>query len=260
MMIYSFDVDTDRAPQIGLIVLQADETIELDMKRLIPASVEVLVSRVPSGAHVTPESLAAMEFELQSAASLFPKGAQMSVVGYGCTSGTAQIGTGRIAQAIKAGTKTPYVTEPVSALIAACRHLGVRRLGILSPYIERVSNQLIEVLRDADIGVCAFASFNESEEERVARISPASIMSAAIELSASANMDALFISCTNLRTLDVIAAIEAETGLPVLSSNQLLAWHLLRLAKVQASGSSAGQLWQRSHKQDGCDDGTTGSS
>ena len=249
MIIPSFEVDTDRAPQIGLIVLQADETIELDMKRLVPASVELLVSRVPSGDHVTPESLAAMAFELQSAASLFPKGAQMSVVGYGCTSGSAQIGTDRIAQAIKAETKTPHVTEPVSALIAACRHLGVRRLGILSPYIESVSNRLIEVLRDADIEVCAFASFNESEEERVARIAPASIMSAAIELSASANMDALLISCTNLRTLDVIAAIEEEAGLPVLSSNQLLAWDLLRLARIEATELFAGELWKRSHKK-----------
>ena len=248
MLTVSYDVDADRAPQIGLVVLQADETIERDMRRLIPASVEVLVTRVPSGPVVTLESLAAMEAELQSAASLLPEGAQMSVVGYGCTSGTAQIGTDRIAQAIKAGADTQQVTEPVSALIAACRHLGVRRLGILSPYIESVSNRLIEVLSKAGIEVCAFASFNESEEQRVVRITPGSIISAGQQLAASAEMDALFISCTNLRTLDVIAPIEADAGLPVLSSNQVLAWDLLRLANINAADTFAGELWERSHR------------
>ncbi|MGB5559024.1 MAG: Asp/Glu racemase [Paracoccaceae bacterium] len=246
MLTLPYELDTQRAPQIGLIVLQADETIERDMQRLLPGSVELLVSRVPSGTHVTPDSLAAMESELQHAASLLPISAQLSAVGYGCTSGTAQIGTDLVAGAIKAGTQTPHVTEPVSAAIAACRHLGVGRLGLLSPYIESVSDKLCEALSSANIEVCAFASFNESEERRVARITPASIRSAAAKLSASAEIDALFISCTNLRTLDVIAAIEADAGVPVLTSNQVLAWDLLRLAKIEVQATSAGDLWKRS--------------
>jgi len=50
---------TERPPQIGLIVLQADETIELEFRHLIPAEVEIFVSRVPSGEEVTPDTLAA---------------------------------------------------------------------------------------------------------------------------------------------------------------------------------------------------------
>ena len=203
------------------------------MRRLFPKPVELLVSRVPSGAHVTLESLAAMEAELRRAASLFPYGARLSAIGYGCTSGSAQIGTDRVAQAIKAGAMTTHVTEPVSAVIATCEQLKVRKLGLLSPYVESVSERLRDVLAQAGIEVCAFASFNESEEWRVARITPASIKSAAAELAATVQMDALFISCTNLHTLDIISDIETDLGVPVLSSNQVLAWDLLRLAKIK---------------------------
>lgn len=230
MLTLPFEITPERPTQLGLIVLQADETIEADMRRLLPDTVELLVSRVPSGTHVTPESLAAMEAELQRAASLFPAGAKLAAVGYGCTSGSATIGATRVTDAVKAGIPTPHVTEPVSALIATCRAKGIKRLGLLSPYIASVSERLIDVLKDADIEVCAFGSFDEAEEWRVVRIAPASIKAAAIAVHDQVQMDALFISCTNLRTLDIIGKIEAQIGCPVLTSNQVLAWDMLRLA------------------------------
>ena len=36
--------------------------------------------------------------------------------------------------------------------------------------------------------------------------------------------DGMFISCTNLRTIDVIARLEAELGVPVISSNLATCW------------------------------------
>lgn len=246
MMTLTYALDPRRAPQIGLIVLQADETLELDMRRLLPDTVEMLVSRVPSGTHVDLHSLAAMEAELARAAQLFPQAAELAAIGYGCTSGSAQIGTRRVAAAIQEAKTTPHVTEPVSAVIAACHHLGARRVGLLSPYIQSVSERLCATLSTAGIQVCAFASFDESEEARVARITAGSIASAAKRLAASQQMDALFISCTNLRTLDILADIESDVGIPVLTSNQVLAWDLLRLAKIAPPPTVAGELWTRS--------------
>ena len=53
---------------------------------------------------------------------------------------------------------------------------------------------------------------------------------AAIETASDQDVDAVFLSCTNLRTLDVIPAVEAVLNLPVFSSNQVLAWHMSELA------------------------------
>ncbi|MBY5935242.1 aspartate/glutamate racemase family protein [Tateyamaria omphalii] len=225
-----YDLDPHRTTQLGLIVLQADETIEQDMRRLLPDNVECMVSRVPSGTSVTPATLQDMAAHLTDAAHLLPRGADMACVAYACTSGTAEIGADRIRELVRDGVSTPHVTDPVTALIAACRHLGISRLGLLSPYIASVSDRLRSVLAASGIDVVAFAGFDEPVEERVVRISSRSVIAAAESLGRDAQVDALFLSCTNLRTLDAIPAIEAARGIPVLSSNLVLAWHMAQLA------------------------------
>lgn len=238
-----FTLETTVSPKVGLIVLQSDETIERDIRRLLPNHVDMLVSRVPSSTHVTPGSLAAMGAKLEAAVRLFPEGLSFLAIGYGCTSGTAQIGLGQVSEAIRAGASTDHVTEPVSALVAACKSLGVARIGVVSPYIASVSERLHSVLAASGVTVGDFASFNESEESRVARISPGSIRDAAIELGQRSEAEAIFLSCTNLRTLDVISDVEAAIGKPVLSSNLVLAWHLLRLAQIEGAGDAPGRIW-----------------
>lgn len=226
-MIFDYDTAPDPRPVLGLIALQSDETIEDDLRRLIPATAKLLVSRVASGTEVTRDTLAEMEHHLTQAAGLFPRGLRFDMVGYGCTSGTAQIGAETIASRIRGGTEAAQVTEPVSALIAACRALGIRRLGFLSPYIAEVSDRLRDVLRQAGIDTPVFGSFAEANEARVVRISGQSVTQAAIHLGTSAPIDGLFLSCTNLRTLDVIGDLETRLNMPVLSSNLVLAWHIL---------------------------------
>jgi maleate isomerase len=242
-MALPYELTTARPKQIGLIVLQADETLERDMRVVLPDDVEFLVSRVPSATSVSRESLQAMANDLTQAASLLPVGATLSAVGYGCTSGTAQIGADQIAALIQAGLQTPKVTEPVSALIAACAHLGVTRIGLISPYVASVSDQLRLILADAGIKVTQFASFDEPTEERVVRISQDSIVDAAIAMAHAEDCEAVFLSCTNLRTLDVIDRIETQIGKPVLSSNQVLAWHLCKLLDMSPERPQFGRLF-----------------
>ncbi|MBT6520598.1 MAG: Asp/Glu racemase, partial [Rhodobacteraceae bacterium] len=88
-----------------------------------------------------------------------------------------------------------------------------------------------------------FGTFGEAEESKVVRISGASIQSAARQLLANGGLDGIFLSCTNLRTMDLIAPMEAEFGLPVLSSNLVLAWHLAQLSGDPQALQGPGQLF-----------------
>ncbi|MFA8386985.1 MAG: Asp/Glu racemase [Pelagibaca sp.] len=225
-MALPYVIDTHRPTQIGLITLQSDETIERDFRMLLPSDVECLVSRVPSGASVTLDSLCAMEDSLTASARLFPVGADFAAIGYGCTSASAAIGPVRVADLINAGVPTPHVSDPLTALIAACKAGGISRIGLVSPYVASVSERLIHGLEAAGIAVTSFGSFDEPIEERVVRISRASVRDAAVHVGNSGPCDAVFLSCTNLRALDVIEEIEVALGRPALSSNQILAWHL----------------------------------
>lgn len=238
----AFETERRDESRLGLIVLQADETIENEFRRIIPSHATMHVSRVPSGREVTTDTLSEMEGHIGSSAKLFPSAVSFDVIGYGCTSGTSVIGIERVAELVRSEVLARSVTEPISALIAACRHLGVTRLACLSPYIENVSFGVRRILAENGIETPVFGSFETSEEAVVARISPASIMQAAVQLGNSADADAVFISCTNLRTLDIISAVEDRTGKPVFSSNQVLGWHMCRLAGVTAVKGKLGRL------------------
>ena len=228
---------------LGLLTLQTDETIEHDFRRLMPSDgVALYVSRVESGLVVTSDMLADMARTIPTAAGLFPAPISFDVVGYGCTSGTSVIGPAKIAELAKGACKTKEVTEPISALLAAAKHLGVSRMAFLSPYIEAVSGHLRDVLKAGGLDSVAFGSFDEAEDAKVARIDPSSIAAAAIDLGRAEEADCLFMSCTNLRTLDVIAEIEEALGKPVLSSNQVLAWDMARHAGLTLSHPGMGKL------------------
>lgn len=242
----SFDFTTDPVvPAIGLIVLQSDETIEQDFRRIFGAGPLIYVTRVPTATQVTRDTLQQMAETLPAAASLFAQPTQFSVVGYGCTSGTAQIGADNIARLVREGCTTPEVTQPVSGLLAACGALNIKRLGFLSPYVEDVSAHLVNVLEANGVACPVFGSFDEACETVVAHISVQSTYDAAVALAAKGGIDALFLSCTNLRTLDIIEKLEAETGLPVLSSNQVLAWHMAQISGTDLTDLPYGRLFKQ---------------
>ncbi|WP_299412105.1 aspartate/glutamate racemase family protein [uncultured Sulfitobacter sp.] len=223
---YTYTRAQEGLAPVGLVVLQTDETIEQDMRRMLPPRTPVYVTRVPSAPQVTPESLREMAQHLTQAARLLPQAVPFSAIGYGCTSATSQIGADKVARLIGDGVRTERVSDPLSALVAACTAMGITRLALLSPYTADVSDRLRAALASAGIETPVFGSFNEADEACVVRIDAVSLIEAACDLAGQGDVNGIFLSCTNLRTLDVIAQIEGRTGLPCLSSNQALAWHL----------------------------------
>ncbi len=230
---------------LGLIVLQFDETLEQDFRRLFPSrELSLYTSRVPSGAEVTQDTLSEMANTLPASSALFPPAAKFAVVGYGCTSGTTMIGAHKVAQLVKQGVKTPAVTDPLTASIAACKALGITRLGMVTPYVESVSLPVKQAFEAAGISVPHLVSFGESGEENVARIDAASVKAAALQVGHQ-DVDAVFLSCTNLQTLDVIDSLEANLDKPVFGSNLALAWHMAQLSGAKLASNAPGRLLKR---------------
>ncbi|MBV7396934.1 maleate cis-trans isomerase family protein [Mameliella sediminis] len=222
-------VPLDR-PTLALIALHTDETVENDFRRLFPASsASFHVTRVPAGAEVTPETLARMEIDLPRAVELLPPSAEYDAVAYGCTSGTTMIGVERVAELISSGCTTRAVCNPLSAAREACRALGLGRLGLVSPYRADVAQPVSDALTHGATKVVRAVHFGEAAEANVARISKASVIEAARAVARDGGIDGVFLSCTNLPTLDVIEDLERELDLPVFGSNLALAWAMARV-------------------------------
>jgi maleate isomerase len=246
---YSFDTLGHRA-SFGLLILQEDHTIDPDFRWLLPGDgLRLYSSRVRCPPEVTLDSLPTMQASLPIAAELLPQQAGISVIGYGCTSASAVMGEDVVARVIRAGravveegTADIHVTNPLSALKAACKVLKIKRLAVVSPYVPEVSERLVTRLKDVGIEVPAIGSFGEHEEHVVAGISTDSVRDAILEVARRTACDAVFASCTNLRACEVLAECEATLGMPVLASNQVLAWHMLRLAGLSDPLGCGGAL------------------
>lgn len=242
------DFDTDdgigHRATLGVIVLETDETLEPEFARMTAAEgIALYHSRIPMVAEIRPDTLARMERDLPASARLLPPSLDFDVIGYGCTSASTVIGSDRVASAIQSVFPKARVSDPLAALIAAGRALGLRRLGFVTPYLPEVSQAMRQKLEAAGFVIAGFGSFEEGNDPVVARITETAITKAALAVAKSAACDGVVISCTNLRCLRVIPDIEAQTGLPVLSSNQALCWHMMRLAGIDETMPQFGRLF-----------------
>ncbi|WP_417526156.1 Asp/Glu racemase [Marinovum sp.] len=244
------DFQTDRGigtrANLGVIVLETDETMEPEFARIMARQgVALYHTRIAMAPEIRPDTLMLMEQDLPASARLLPPSLQFDAIGFGCTSASTVIGSDNVAAAVRTACPGAKVTDPLAAIIAACRALGVRRLGFVTPYIAEVSARMRQKLEVAGFEIAGFGSFEEGNDRVVARITADSILQAIETVAAQAPCDAVFVSCTNLRCLDIIPEAEARIGVPVISSNTALAWHMLRMAGVEDTSEDLGELFKR---------------
>lgn len=221
--------------QLGLIVLQSDVTLEDEFRQYFKdAQVSILVSRIPFENEVTAETLQDMAGHLTKSTSLFPLTHSFDAVGYACTSGAMQIGSEKIASLIQAERPARFVTNPMQAALNAFESLGARSIGYIGPYSATVCQTMIDHIEASGFNVPHAIIFDEEEDKYVGRISPETIYKRATELAEMAGdeIDAIFISCTNMKCISVLPKIKADTGIPALSSNMVLAWDLARSSGI----------------------------
>lgn len=241
-MDYTLNQGAGCGVRLGLIVLQTDETLEFEARQVLAGRDAALFhTRIPNAQDVTPETLAAMADEMPKVAALLPEG--LDAVGYGCTSGATVIGSDAVAGLVARAHPKAAVTDPIRAVVAALHALNASKIAMVTPYVPSVTAPMRALLGKSGIEVVSEISFGEGNDWRVARIDPASTRAAMLAAAEAAGAEAIFASCTNLQTFSIIDGVEAETGLPVVTSNQALLWHLLQVSGVDAREWGPGRLF-----------------
>ena len=233
------------AARIGLILLSTDLVTESAFRAMAPADVVWMTSRVANINPTTNANLRRMVDLLPDAMRLLPEDAVLDVAAYACTSGVVAMGQQAAFDRIRSVRPGLACTAPIIAALAAFQALGIRRIGLLTPYIEEVDLAIAAWLEERDVAVPALASFDLLSDSDMARVPPADIARAAVGLDRP-GLDAVFVSCTALRTWPVIEEIEQRLGKPVITSHQALLWHALRLAGYDAPIRGFGRLLKMS--------------
>lgn len=147
---------------------------------------------------------------------------------------------GEIRSRIAAITDTPVVITS-DAVVSALAAFDARKIVLLSPYTQDVNDRElrflnhhgIEVLEEKGLGIAGGIEMSNVTAERW--------YDEALAMRNS-NADAYFLSCTTIRTADVIEPLERALGKPVLTSNQVASWRVLRDAGITDAVAGFGRL------------------
>jgi maleate isomerase len=220
----------NRDEEVGIgIIVPFDLVLDREYWQWVPETVSIHLTRtssreLPVGIE---QASAVSDIAVVAQATRDLSVAMPEVTVYACTSGSFVGGLSGEARLVKAmeeaGAKRAITTS--GALLLALEALEVRRVAIGTPYDAEVTTKLSEFLAEAGYETTSSAFLGLTGDIfRVSRTSVRDLVVAADHLQA----DAVFLSCTNLRTFGVLAELERELKKPVLSANQVTMWAALR--------------------------------
>jgi maleate isomerase len=105
--------------------------------------------------------------------------------------------------------------------------MGMRRVVLLSPYVQAVNDHEREFLVEHGIEVVRDVALNLGSSDEYLRVPVARWVELARE-HARVPADGFFLSCTNTTQIEAIELIERETGKPAVNSNQATLWAALK--------------------------------
>jgi maleate isomerase len=138
--------------------------------------------------------------------------------------------------------KIPVTTASTGAL-TAMRCLGAKKITFVGPYIDEVTAKGRAFFEANDIAVLGAHGMGVSDDIELGLIPLEKVYRFAREMFDPAS-DAVFLSCTNMKTVGAIEALEQDLGVPVVSAIQASFWHALSLAGVGVPVTGFGRLFQ----------------
>jgi maleate isomerase len=169
--------------------------------------------------------------------------AGVDIICYGCTSGSLIQGlefSQGITEELQEKTGIPTVTTS-EAVLAARQHLGLTSLSVVTPYTDDLNREEVTFFESAGIKVRSMTGLGIVDNLEIGMYNPANLIPI-VHDGASNTEGGVFISCTNLRTLEIIPRLENELQLPVFSSNTASFFLVVTKLKLSYNAPYYGQL------------------
>ncbi len=234
--------------KIGLILLATDQITLYEFEAMLKdINILCFPSRVKmDSVELTPEVLMSIKSELSDATKKILPGLTLDVVALSCTSASMIIGEDEIKKIIKQDNNREIkeVTNPYTAIKNVCKYLSIKELAVITPYSIEVTQGILEGM-EPDIKTIRASTFNNPNDNLVPDITTDSIKDAVLDMAKDEKVKTIFISCTNLNICRYIEELEQLTKKRILTSNQVMAWDILRLANYTKPIYGFGSLLSR---------------
>lgn len=227
------------------VVAPFDFALDRELWRWVPDDISLHITRMPyaplpatleMAVHISDPALVAQGVTDVRAVSPL-------VMAYACTSGSFIGGLAGEAALVSAMTEAgaPAAVTTSGALLEALHHLELSRIATVTPYVADLTVGLSSYLAEAGVEVIAAAGLGLTSDIWTVHYD---VTAGLVRDTDTADAQAVFISCTNLPTYDVIAPLERELGKPVLTANQVTMWSALHVIGRKAVGPGQ-QLLER---------------
>jgi len=231
--------------KIGLVTPATNTVNEAEWMRMMPDGVTFHTQRMVLSAstHAGPAVLnqidAASEILLQ---------ADVDVVAYACTAGSMVTPAHGLAQAASRRIGRPVVTT-AAAIVAALQTLGASKISVATPYHQALNDHEVRFLAGHGINTLAIEGLGigangPADYPQIAR-TPIDRVRDLARLVYRRDAQALLLTCTDFPTLTLIDALEAELGIPVVTSNTATLWAALGAAGIGDPIAGGGLLMIR---------------
>ncbi len=231
--------------KIGLIIPSTNSTMEPDFNRLAPEGVTIHSARLKTKREATFETLREMEKLVIPAAKSLAD-CEVDAICYGCTSGSFLEGpsySNRIEENIKNETGIAAITT-ANAMAESIKELGLKKIAIVSPYIQATNERLINFLKECKIEVVSLKAFELLDQFEHANIPSFSIYRL-VRAADVADAEGVFISCTQLPSIDVVEALENDLKKPVIAATAAAMWLAMKKAGVKIPLEGYGEIMRR---------------
>jgi maleate isomerase len=229
--------------RIGLLIPSGNTTMEPEFNRMAPHGVSIHSMRLGCSG-LTPEELIEMSSELGNAVKrILDIGPDVIV--FGCTSGSFVKGVRHYQELIKEIENiTGKPAVPTSyAVLESLRHLKMKKVSVATPYNKDINQRERKFLEGNGIKVIKIKGIDYGKHAALYPLTelPVSLIGlqepyVAYRLALdvySEEVDGIFISCTNFRTIEIIEMLEKAIGKPVVTSNQATMAVALRKAGIR---------------------------
>ncbi len=230
------------------IVYPASGLADMEYYSLCPPGVSVHITRtgMPDEGCVTLESMQGVaegnEFT-QHAADLAT--VRPHVIVWMCTSGSFSCGPDwdeNLCTMLCEGGRCSATTTS-SALIAALKALGVKKVALATPYEPRLNAKLIEYVQHFGVDVVSHSGLGLTQDWDIGRLDPATLNDLVHEVDTD-EAEAVFVSDTGIVMSPIAESLELDLGKPVFSANMASMWHALKLAGVREKMPNVGSLFR----------------
>ena len=109
--------------------------------------------------------------------------------------------------------------EAVSRRLKA---IGAGKVAVVTAYVDELNVGIRRTLEERGVRVSEIHGMGITENVKIASVTSAEIVEFARKNIVDRDIDAVFISCTNLPAMSAIDALTAEFGVPVVTSNSAI--------------------------------------